>query len=103
MDFSAFAVILGAFALGVGATLVFNWLVEKRAYSKYMREKSSQSNAKQSEKKERMGEAMARAVLIMKDENIPKEDKMKHLLNLAGEFPDVAFDVAKKVGINGLF
>lgn len=54
------------------------------------------------EKAERLQGAMAEAVLIMKDEGIPKEEKTKHLLALAGKYPDVAFDLVKKVGLNGI-
>jgi len=54
------------------------------------------------EKAERMSAAMAKVVLVMKDESIPKEEKTKALMSVAAEYPDVAFDLVKKVGLKGL-
>jgi len=54
------------------------------------------------EKAERINLAMADAMLIFKDENIPKEEKTKAMLALAGKYPDVALDLVKQVGVKGL-
>jgi hypothetical protein len=54
------------------------------------------------EKSERMQAAMAEALAIMKDENIPKEQKTQALLKVAAAYPDVALDLLKKLGKGGL-
>lgn len=54
------------------------------------------------EKAERISLAMADAMLIFKDESIPKEEKTKAMLGLAGKYPDVALDLVKQVGLKGL-
>lgn len=51
---------------------------------------------------ERMGEAMAKAALVMKDESIPKEEKTKALMQVALEYPDVAMQLVKKIGLKGI-
>ena len=98
---------LGGFLLGIACLWGFNYAVARRANSLYMKEYAGRSNAKQKEKAERTSEAMAKVVLIMKDESIPKEEKIKHLLPLAGEYPDVAMslvkDLSKNGGLGGLF
>lgn len=55
------------------------------------------------EKASRLQEAMVKVMAVMKDENVPKEEKSKALMSVAAEYPDVALDLVKKVGIKGLF
>lgn len=54
------------------------------------------------DKAERMSLAMADAMLVFKDESIPKEEKTKAMLGLAGKYPDVALDLVKQIGLKGL-
>lgn len=63
---------------------------------------SAQGVEVKAEKGQRMQAALIEAAQIMKDENIPKEEKTKALMGLAAKYPDVAMDLVKKVGINGL-
>ncbi len=51
---------------------------------------------------EEMQEVMLQAAQIIKNDEIPKEDKTKHLLNLALQHPAVAMSLVKKFGLKGL-
>jgi len=100
------ALLLGAFAGTFAVGMVVSGFSNAQIMARLNRLESRifamAGNEVKSEKAARMSAAMAEAMLIMKDESIPKEDKTKALLGLAGKFPDVAFDLVKKVGINGL-
>lgn len=54
------------------------------------------------EQTEEMQEVMMQAAQIIKDEGIPKEDKTKHLINLALQHPKVSMSLIKKFGLKGL-
>lgn len=104
--FGLIALLIGAFCGGFICTLLVTGQgvaqFNKRLTSIEMGDKGQKGVEVRQEKAERMSLAMAKVVGIMKDEAIPKEEKMKHVLSVAGEFPDVAFDLVKKVGLKGL-
>lgn len=89
---------LGAFLAGIGVHAAYNWQVERAAYAKYMREKGSRGNQKQQEISDRMGAAVAEAALMVKEGAKPL-DIAKTLLP---KYPDVALQLAKKLGKDGL-
>ena len=64
---------------------------------------SAQGVEVKAEKGQRIQLALIEAAQIMKNEEIPKEEKTKALMGLAAKYPDVALDLVKKVGVNGLF
>lgn len=91
----------GTFAVGMVISGVSNAQLMGRLNKLEGKIYSEQGVQAKSEKAERIQQAMAEAVIIMKDENIPKEEKMKNLMPLIGKYPDVAFDLIKKVGLKG--
>jgi hypothetical protein len=99
-------VILGAFVGGFVANMLIQGYGYANLNNKLVRLENKMNSGLgvevKQEKAQRMQSAMAEAMLIMKDEAIAKEDKTKALLGLAGKYPDVAFDLVKKVGVKGL-
>ncbi len=104
--FGAMVVFFGSFVGGYTGQMLFNYNHEKRIASLELKSVSALGVAAKQDKIARTQEAMAKAILIFKDEGIPKEEKMKHVMNLAAEYPDVAFELAKKIqkggGLGGL-
>jgi len=99
--FGAMVVFFGSFVGGYTGQMLFNYNHEKRITSLELKSVSALGVAAKQDKTARTQEAMTKAILIFKDEGIPKDEKLKHLAALAGEYPDVAFDLAKKLNKNG--
>ena len=85
-----------AFVAGFGVFFAGNWLVNRGVKAQLMREKGARGNIVQANRSERMSEAIVRA-MALKKEGVAVKDILK---TVAGEFPDVAIQLAAKV-ING--
>ena len=84
------------FLIGVGFYHGFNWVVERKALAMRMRDMSHKGVAVRTERSERMSEAIVRA-MALKKEGMAIKDILK---TVAGEYPDVAIQLAAKV-VNG--
>jgi len=110
MDLVSVFVLFCAFFCGIGATLTFFWLAERKALSLVRRQSNSKGLAVQKEQGERFAAAAARAVELMSSPDFKTEDGKpdlkKLLLTLASEFPDVSLKLATSLargkGIAGL-
>lgn len=104
--FGGIGVVIGCIVGSFCATLVVEgWGYAQLRYKIESLEnkiKSAQGVEVRTEKAQRLQGAVIEAAAIMKDENIPKEEKTKALMALAAKYPDVALDLVRKVGINGL-
>jgi len=93
---------ISGFVAGILAHAVYSFQVQRAAYSRYMREKGSRSNAKQAEFSDRMSAAIVEAAAMYKEGKKP----MEILKELAPKYPDVALQLVKKFGkgdLKGLF
>lgn len=101
-----FAVGIGAFAGSFLCTLLITGYgvaqFEKRLKSMEMSEKSALGVQARQETEEEVQTLMLEATAVLKDENIPKEDKAKHLIAIAMKNPKAAGKLMKKFGIGNL-
>lgn len=92
MEIITIVQIVGGFVAGVCVTTVFNWLVQRAAYSRYMREKGARGNASQAQSSERLSLAIAEAMTLFQEGKKP----MEILKELAPKYPDVALQLGGK-------
>ena len=63
---------------------------------------STLGNQAKVEQSEELQQVMLEAAQILKDDSIPKEEKTKHLINIALQHPAVSMQLIKKFGLKGL-
>lgn len=81
---------IGAFIAGMGAMFAFNWLVERQAYSKYMREKGARGNAQKEDDANELIVMMADAKTMFDSvNNDPKEFALKCVPQLLMKYPRI--------------
>jgi len=102
----AITLLLGSFAGSFAAKMLFEGLsharIEARLNQLEGKFYSGQGLAAKAEKNERLQEAIVKAAAIMKGEE-DQNAKNQKLLALATEYPDVAIQLAGKIGLKGLF
>lgn len=105
-----FAVFIGAFIASFICTLLITGFgvaqLEKRIKSLEMSNLSVKGVAAKEELAEEESSVLMQGAAILKDDNIPQNEKMKHLISLGMQHPKVATKLIKKFGLgdlNGLF
>lgn len=103
--FGCLVILIGSAVGGFIAVMVVEGYgyakLHSRIYSLEQTGRSALGVEARQDKAARMSEAAAKAVLIMKEEG-EQSEKTKKLIGLAVEYPDIALDLVKKVGLKGL-
>jgi len=107
MIFGSIVVLIGSAVGGFVAVLLVQGYGYTQLFNKLVRIENKMASGLGVQAKEEQNEEMQSVMLevaqIMKDDAIPKEDKTKHLLNIAIQHPKIALSLAKKIGLKGLF
>lgn len=101
-----FAVFIGAFIASFICTLLITGYgvaqLEKRIKSLEMGNMSQKGIVAREELANEEAEVMMKGAAILKDEGIPQNEKMKHLIALGMQHPKVATKLIKKFGFGDL-